>query len=148
MRPNFSAGIFFGWHIFGQETDQPLPLENGSSISGNQNRKLRSYSFFLSAHYYLGKENGFRPYIGVNGGAYFIHQKVEANNRIFEEGNWHSGLVPEAGFLLPVSWYANIHFNVKYNYAVAAGQSVSGEKTGYSYWGVNIGLAYFFSSIF
>jgi outer membrane protein len=148
IKHNFSVGFFFGWHIFGQQTDQPLIFKDGSSIAGNQDRKLRSYPFLLSVHYYLGKENNFRPYIGANGGAFFIQQKLEANNQIYEEGNWHLGLAPEAGFLLPVSWYANIHFNVKYNYAFEAGKSVTGAKTTYSYWGINIGLAYFFSSIF
>lgn len=147
LRPNFSVGLLLAWHTFEQKTDQTLQLQDGS-IEGEQTRTLRSYPFFLNAHYYLGQEHGFRPYIGANAGIYFINQKIESGNTVLDKSNWHFGVAPEAGFLIPLSWYANIHLNVRYNYAFKSGKTITGEALPQSYWGVSIGLAYFYSSLF
>lgn len=147
LKPNFSAGILLAWHTFEQKTDQTLQLKDGS-VQGEQTRILRSYPFFLNAHYYLGQEHKFRLYIGTNAGVYFINQQVESGNTVQDKSNWHFGLAPEAGFLIPLGWYANIHLNVRYNYGFTSGESITGEALPLSYWGISIGLAYFYSSLF
>lgn len=147
IRPNLSAGILLGWHSFQQTTDQPLTVKNGV-VSGEHTRWLRSYPFMLNAHFYLGREQGFRPYLGMNAGAYFITQTVETGNTELDKGVWHLGVMPEAGFLIPVGWFANLHLNARYNYAFKSAESISGSPVAQSYWSASLGLAYYFSYLF
>lgn len=147
FKPNFSAGILLAWHTFEQKTDQTLQLKEGS-VQGEQTRVIRSYPFFLNAHYYLGEDHKFRLYLGANAGIYFITERVEYGNTELDKSNWHLGLAPEAGLLIPLSWYANIHLSARYNYAFQSGETITGEALPQSYWGVSIGLAYFYSSLF
>ena len=147
IRPNLSAGILLGWHSFEQNSEEPVTVGN-TVISGENTRRLRTYPFMLNSYFYLGKEHGFRPYLGINAGAYFIAQEVEAGGMKYDKGNWQFGVIPQAGFLAPLGWYANLHLNARYNYAFKSGESISGEGMAQSYWSFNIGLAYYFSYLF
>ena len=147
IRPNFSAGILLGWYSFQQNSDQ-LFIVKDDTVSGMHTRRLRSYPFMLNTHFYLGTEQGFRLYLGMNAGAYFIAQQVETGNTQYDKSNWQFGVVPEAGFLIPLGWFANIHLNARYNYAFKSGESISGNPMAQSYWSAGIGLAYYFSYLF
>jgi len=54
-----------------------------------------------------------------------------------EQKNWHFGLAPEIGVLIPVGFSSNINVSVKWNYAFKADDSIN-----YNWFGFNIGYAF------
>lgn len=141
VQPNLSVGLSLSWNVLDQQTTRTISLEKGD-ITGKQFRYLNSFPLMLNAHYYWGEEFGFRPYLGINAGTYYTIQRVELGLVAFEAKNWHLGLAPEIGAVIPIGYSTNIILNARYNYAFKAGESVTKEKISYSYLGVNIGFVY------
>jgi outer membrane protein W len=71
------VGGSFSWNIWSYLTGETINIENGA-VTGTQIRYINSFPFFLNAHYYFGnKAETFRPYFGVNVGAYYILQRYD-----------------------------------------------------------------------
>jgi hypothetical protein len=98
-------------------------------------------------HYYFGKRKDLRFYMGANAGLYYILQRLDIGVWRIDSNNWHFGLAPEAGVLIPLDGQSHIIINLKYNYAFDAGTGLGGKEDNYySYWGLNFGFA--FSNMF
>ncbi len=136
-----SLGLESGWCVFGQRLDGVTNLPNGA-ISGTQIRELSALPFLVTGNYYfkpLGDE--ISPYISLGLGGYYITDKLSLGIFALQEDNLHFGVAPELGFLIPVG-DDYIKFALKYNRAVPAGKSTIGEKRGYSFMGINVGVAF------
>jgi outer membrane protein W len=143
IRPNISVGIYFGWQVFYWKTNNAISLKNGD-ISGKQYRHVNSLPIMLNAHLYLGGEECFRPYVGLNAGVYYVWQRFDMGLIALEDKKWHFGGAPEAGFTLPIS--DNIHWNLsgKLNYALASGDSeINKDSMNPMYLSFHIGFAYY-----
>jgi len=147
---NISAGLFFGWNIFDQRLNEPINIDGegyGGTISGTQLRYINSFPLMANIHYYVGKRKDVRFYLGAGAGVYYILQRLDLGVWRIDNDNWHFGLAPEAGILIPLDSQSHILVNLKYNYAFDSGTAIGGdEDNSYSYWGVNFGFA--FSNMF
>jgi len=135
-----TLGIALAWHVFNETTDGTIVLDQGA-LTGHQNRYVNSFPMMLTAHYYFGNRNQLWAYLGVGAGAYYMIQRFEIGVWAFEETHWHFGVVPEFGIQIPLS-EADFLINVKYNYAFASGEPIAGDPIDWTYWGINVGLAY------
>ena len=106
--PFMTVGFYAGWQVFYQQTTEPLQLDNGT-VSGKQFRYINSFPIMLNSHIWLGGEECFRPYVGLNVGAYYNWSRLTLGVRMIEEKNWQLGFAPEAGFTLPVG---DVHINL------------------------------------
>ncbi len=143
---NLSLGISFGWNVFNQRVNTPIQVKDETlegTVTGTQIRNVNSFPMMATLHLYIGKKREtLRLYFGTGVGTYYIIQRLEIGLVAFEENNWHIGVAPEAGVLLRFNRDVTMIFNAKYNYAFAAGESISGEDNDYAYWGFNIGFAW------
>jgi hypothetical protein len=136
-----SLGFETGWNVFGQRVDGVTVLSNGA-ISGTQIREFSAIPFLVTGNYHfksLWEE--ISPYISIGVGAYYITDKLSAGVFALQKDNLHFGVAPEFGFYIPAG-DGFIKLAIKYNRATPSGESTLGDKRGYSFLGLNVGLAF------
>jgi outer membrane protein W len=143
LTDDFSVGGSVSWNYWSEMTGETIPLKQGA-LSGTQIRYVNSIPLLLNATFYLGgRRDEFRPFFGLNAGAYYILQRLDMGIYSLDNDHWHFGLAPEAGFLLQVSSDTYLTAAGRYNYGLSSGETVSGDsKNTIAYWGINIGIAY------
>ena len=144
---NISGGLSLSWNIFDQRISDPIMLDEeefGGTITGTQTRYVNAFPLLANAHYYYGNRNDFRVFFGCGAGVYYILQRLDLGVWRLESNNWHFGLAPEAGILIPLGdGQSHIIVTGKYNHAFSSGKSLGGnEDNTYSYWSLNFGFAF------
>ena len=140
-----SFKLHIGWNLFDERVEDPINFSNESisgTISGVQIRTINIFPILLGYNIYLGDGRETRPYIGMNAGTYWIGQRLDIGVYKFQSDNWHFGIAPEFGFIIPVGRTTDFVVSGRYNYAFDAGTSVGGrENNFYSYWNIAIGIS-------
>jgi hypothetical protein len=121
IKPDLTIGLSFQWQVFWEKvfgtTDQ-----NGFTVTGNQWRYLNFFPLLVNAYKYWNDYGDFRPYVGLNTGAYIIENRFEIGGRRIQETNWHFGLAPAVGAQMPAGRLLGF-FEVRYNYAFKSGDT-------------------------
>jgi len=130
---NASVGLFFGWNVFNQEVDGTVEL-GAVDASGYQSRFVNALPLLATAHYYFGRASGPRTYVGAGVGTYWIENRLELGQTAITASNWHFGVAPEIGVIIPAQGMTDTYLSVKYNYASEAGDISR------SYWTFGIGF--------
>lgn len=137
LNPDLSIGVFFGWNVFHKALDGTISLGNVDA-SGYQDRFVNALPMLLTAHYYLGDRYGPRPYLGAGVGTYWIENRLELGVTSVTLSNWHFGVAPEVGVMIPTQGYSDTYLSAKYNHAFESG----GVTRGYWTFGVGIGTGF------
>jgi hypothetical protein len=142
-----SVGLTFGWNIFDEKSYEPINVDyDGASgtISGTQVRSVNSFPMMVSFHHHFGNRKDIRAFVGINTGVYYILQRLDMGVYRIDNDNWHFGLAPEAGAIIPFGDESTgAYLGVRYNYAVDSGTAFGGnEDNSYSFYEINIGLAF------
>jgi hypothetical protein len=96
----------------------------------------------LNSHIYIGGEDCFRPYVGINAGGYYVWERFEMGLIVLEDKGMRWGVAPEAGFTIPVG-DVHLQLGAKYNVAVAPSESnIFDNPQATSYVSFHIGFAY------
>lgn len=111
--PAVSAGFSFDLNYFYQN-----------------NRSIYAYPMLFNVHIYLGKNWGFKPFLGFGFGTYYFYTRSNLGSTY----TWHFGLSPEFGFAIRKFRNFGVLFSARYNYAFAAGG-----LNDQSYWTIKIG---------
>jgi hypothetical protein len=122
---NTSFGLNAAWNVMDDVRTETASV-GGVDITGKQFRYVNAWPILLSAHFYIGKQDGPRAYLGVNGGTYYIERLVDVGTFEVKDHNWHGGVAPEVGFAFPLrGGMGNTAFftSARYNYAFAAGDA-------------------------
>ncbi len=135
LNENMSAGIYIAWNVFANVTDELIRFDN-ADVSGVQYRYVNAFPIMATAHYYFGRRRGIRPYVGLGAGTYYAENRLEIGLTAFTTNNWHLGVAPEAGVIIPVNFNARALLNARYNYGFEAG----GMKL--SYWTIGVGIGW------
>jgi outer membrane protein W len=127
---NFSVGGRIAWNVFYEDTGWTLETINpksgdvgagGESIDVYAYRKhyMNIMPLMVTGHYTFNS-NKVIPYIGAGIGTYYIHQRNQVGIYIFDTDQWHFGVAPEAGIVIPFGQGSNwgVDINVRYNFAV------------------------------
>jgi opacity protein-like surface antigen len=137
---HFTLGFSFAWHVFDDRLTGTTQIEQGA-ITGTQRRYVNSLPFLLTGNYYLSRKGQFKTYIGAGAGAYYIVQRLDIGVWKKEESNWHFGVEAEVGTQFPLGDIEGV-VGIRYHYAFAAGETISGVERDYQYATVVVGLAY------
>jgi hypothetical protein len=148
VRPNASAGLLFGWNEFYHQTDEALPLENGT-ISGGQYRHLNVFPMLVTAKYYFNSTSEdasigtvLAPYVGLSTGTYYVRQLFDIGTREFTDDGWLFGLSPELGVLFPLRMGSVAMLSARYNYPFSGGNFLGDQSQSFQYWTISLGVAY------
>ena len=104
---SMTLGISAGWQTFSQKAFQSSELGESTTVTGTQYRYQNIFPALATAHLYFGAPDDGKMYFGAGAGTYWIERKTEVGLYAFTEKNWHWGLAPEFGFVLPsgsTSW--------------------------------------------
>jgi opacity protein-like surface antigen len=137
---NFTVGFAFAWHVFDDRLFGTTEFDRGA-ITGTQRRYINSVPFLLTGDYYLNRNNGVKPFIGVGAGAFYVVKDFDIGVWTEELSHWGFGLEGEAGFQFPLGEVEGIAA-LRYYYAFSVEETLSGEKNDLSYATAVIGLAY------
>ena len=141
-----SVGLMLGWNIFDEKNYDPINVqqENGSgTISGTQVRSINSFPLLVGLQHFFGNKKDMRTFVGINTGVYYILQRLDMGVYRIDNDNWHFGLAPEAGLIIPLDGDASLDLGARYNYAFDSGTALGGaENNFYSFWEINIGFAF------
>lgn len=143
-----SVGFMTGWNIFDEKSYEPIDLaggENGSgTISGTQVRSINSFPLLVGVHHHYGKKEDMRVFVGLNAGMYYILQRLDMGVYRLDNDNWHFGMAPEAGIIIPFDGEnTGFYLGARYNYAFDSGTALGGsENNFYSFYELNIGFAF------
>ena len=142
-----SVGFMAGWNIFDERNAEPINVISGTgsgTISGTQVRSINSFPLLVGLHHHYGKKDDMRAFIGLNTGLYYILQRLDIGTYRLDNDNWHFGLAPEAGVIIPFDGEdTGFYVGARYNYAFDSGTSLGGnENNFYSYWEINLGFAF------
>ena len=141
-----SVGFMSGWNIFAEKSYDPINIqqENGSgTISGRQVRSINSIPVLIGMQHFFGNKKDMRTFVGINTGVYYILQRLDMGVYRINNDNWHFGLAPEAGLIIPFDGDASLELGARYNYAFDSGTAFGGaENNFYSFWEINIGFAF------
>ncbi|UCG89197.1 MAG: outer membrane beta-barrel protein [Gemmatimonadota bacterium] len=135
VKDNVSVGLYLGWNVFAEKTDSLIEFNEATTVSGVQFRYVNAFPIMATAHYYFGQRRGIRPYVGTGLGTYYAENRLEIGTVAFQDKNWHLGVAPEVGVVIPISWNARAILNARYNYGLKSG----GTKLSYFTFGVGIG---------
>ena len=140
ISPQLSIGFLAGWNIFDELLHDATIDVNGSTISGTQIRFFNVFPILAKFGYFLGNpKSNFRPYASLGVGTYYIMQRLDIGLFHIEKDNWHLGLAPAIGILIPTD-YIFLQLNVRYHYAFAADDSITKQPFDISYMTYNIGI--------
>jgi hypothetical protein len=137
--PQISAGLSWSWRTFHENSDELIEFEGGAA-SGNQFRRFYVSPILAVFHFYLFDQYSnarFLPFAGLGIGTYWIEKKLDMGVYIISDSNWHFGLMPEVGFMVPVGYSS--HMIAAFHYDYAFGNNDAGP---YDYWGFKIGATF------
>ena len=143
-----SVGFMTGWNIFDEKSYEPINLSGGENasgtISGTQVRSVNSFPLLVGLHHHYGKRDDMRAFVGLNAGVYYILQRLDIGVYRLDNDNWHFGLAPEAGLIIPFDGdKTGIYLGARYNYAFDSGTTLGGnENNFYSFYEINIGFSF------
>ncbi len=133
--PNWSVGMLFGWNVFYEQTGETISF-GGVDVTGEQWRYVNAFPIMATAHYYLRMRGDIRPYIGTGVGTYYIENRMDIGRSSIVNDNWHFGLMPEVGVVVPVDWHVRMFLNARYNWALSSG------GVEHTYWTFGVGFGW------
>ena len=135
---NVGIGLTMGWNVFNDFVEKGSFTEGTRTVTANQYRYVNAFPVLANVTYYLDPDASVIPFGTIGMGTYRIIQRNEFGAFLLEEKNWHFGLYPEAGIILPTYGGADIFFSTRYNYAFQAGDA----SWDHSWLGFNVGISY------
>ncbi len=139
FRPQLSAGLSWAWRTFHENTDELITFDGGAA-SGNQFRTIYVSPILAVFHAYLydpWSNATILPYAGLGVGTYWIEKKLDMGIYTISDSNWHFGLAPEVGVMIPVGYSSQLIATFHYNYVFG-----NGDAGPYDFWGFKIGAAF------
>ena len=147
IKHRLTAGFSLRWDIFSAEIDKLMSVrsdELNGDISGKQWRYINTFPIMANMHYYFGNRNKVQFYLGGNAGLSYIRERFDIGVFTLEASNWHFTVVPEAGLTYPITRETRLYANLRYNYSVEAGNSITGDPSSFAYFGIDLGLAFYY----
>ena len=133
---NTSAGMHFGWNIITSQDDQVVQFNNATITGCAQIRYINAWPIYANAHYYFGRRNSVRPYIGANLGTIYEETRLDISTISVSDNAWHFAVAPEIGLIFPVDWHLKAHLSARYNYGFRASNRTV------QYFTIGLGLAW------
>ena len=130
----FDIGFNASWNVF-YEAESGSFIEGSTTFTGTQYRYVNAYPLMFTAYKSFGKSENFQPYIGLGVGAIKADHRKEMGLWYVDSNNWHFGVAPEIGAIIPTARSFDFLVSIRYNYGAKVNDSPS-----VSYLGLNLGI--------
>jgi hypothetical protein len=140
FRPATTIGIMGSWEVFHERVDESFTI-GSATVTGSQDRYINSFPIMLGLHRYFGEAGGRQPYIGLNGGGFVVIQTLRLGIAEWETDTWEWGVMPEAGFIIPIDRGSAFVVNARYSLALT-GEDLNDNDWNLSYWGIRAGFCW------
>ena len=135
VKDNVSIGGYFAWDFFNGASNEMASFPN-ADVSGLQRFYVNYLPIMVNSHYYVGQSENIRAYLGAGLGTVRTLQRTSIGTFDIQNNNWHFGIYPEVGFIVPVSDIGAITLGAKYHVAFETDDSIT-----YSYFSLNVGIS-------
>lgn len=119
-----TVGISAGWQTLDERAYRTSQLGSATTVTGTQYRYQNVFPALATAHLYFGSPETAKLYVGGGVGAYWIERRTEVGLYAFTEKNWHFGVAPEVGLVMPSGSTSWVVF-ARYHYAFEAGDQAA-----------------------
>jgi hypothetical protein len=117
ISPDIAAGVSIGWNGFYEKMPFATYQDGTSSISGIQFRYGTSVPIHINGFYFLGKEAGLNPFIGLGVGTIYTDFDTDIGLYNMGKNSWNFSVRPEIGFLYTFFDTLRSKFALRYNKA-------------------------------
>ncbi len=133
-----SFGFYLGWDFYNGSTREPFSADN-VDITGLRLFYVNSFPMMATAHYFFNDNGDIRPFLGAGLGTTRTLQRTEFGVlAAVQNDNWHLGMYPEFGLIIPSGTRGALTLSTKYNLAIETSDSFT-----YSYVSFHIGFTGF-----
>lgn len=133
-----SLGGLFTWTTFYEKLAGESYTQGVTTLTGTQYRYLNTYPILFQAHWYSNTDS-YEPrfYLGGGLGPYKIDQRTNVGVWSVQENNWHFGMSPEVGILLPMNMNTTFNVSFRYHYVFKVKDTID-----QSWFGLSVGFAW------
>lgn len=124
LTERFSSGISAGWKVFYDEKEGSF-TSNTQTITGRQYRYINAIPVYLTFDFYKNEEEKIRPYGGFGLGTIWVERRTDMGIYTGSDNNWHFGIAPEIGLMVPLGLRTSIYASLNYNVALKAKESIT-----------------------
>ncbi len=144
---HFSAGLVLGYNLWSDVyrgvTQQFAYNDLKGAINGTQVHTMNSFTFMVGGRWIFGGSRDVRPYLGLAAGTITSSQTLDVSLFRFQETNWHVGVAPSLGLLVPIDYGTSLDVSGRFSYAMPSGTSLYGTTNNtLSHWSVNVGFTW------
>ncbi len=114
-----TLGATVQWTGFYEKLDRATFEAEGIAITSTVWKEFYILPIYVNTKYHFLEEGMFLPYAGLSAGVSYIEQLAQAGTYKFSKINWHFGIAPEVGTLIPMGIEKTWGFNVMLRYQMA-----------------------------
>lgn len=143
-----SAGLVLGYNLWSdvyRGVTQQYTISDGlkGAINGTQVHTVNSFTLMAGGRYLFGGSRDVRPFVGLAAGAVTSSQALEVSFVRFTETNWHLGVAPSFGLLIPMSYNSMLDLSARFSYGFPSGQALYDvSQNTISFWSINAGFTF------
>lgn len=147
FQDHISVGLVTGFNmwsdVYRDRTHQFQSGEYDAAINGTQVHTVNSFTIMAGSRYVFGRSRDVRPFVGVAAGAVTSNQVLDVGFVEFNEVNWHFGVAPSVGLLLPISYQTMVDLSAKLSYGFPSGTPLYDASThAIAFWSINAGITF------
>ena len=135
MTENLSVGWYAAWDFFNGDAEGTENFGN-VDVTGQKRYFVNSFPLMVNAHYYLS-QSPVKTYAGGGIGAVRTLKRTSIGTYNIQDNNWHFGLYPEIGTIIPVTNWVKMNMAARYNLAFKSDDSIA-----VNYLSFSIGVSY------
>ncbi|MCX6140099.1 MAG: hypothetical protein NTX15_04595 [Candidatus Kapabacteria bacterium] len=142
-----SAGLVLGYNVWSDVyrgvTQQYKINDLQGAVNGTQVHTVNSFTLMAGGRYLFGGSRDVRPFFGLAAGAVTSAQALEVSLVRFTETNWHLGVAPSVGLLIPMSFNSMLDLSARFSYGFPSGQALYNvSQNTISFWSINAGFTF------
>jgi hypothetical protein len=144
---HISVGVVGGYNMWSDVfRDRTHEFQSGAydaAINGTQVHTVNSFTIMAGSRYVFGRSRDVRPFVGVAAGAVTSNQVLDVGFVEFNEVNWHLGVAPSVGLLIPVSFQTMVDLSARMSYGFPSGTALYDASThAIAFWSINAGITF------
>lgn len=147
VQDHISVGLVAGYNmwsdVYRNRTHHFQSGEYEAAMNGTQVHTVNAFTIMAGSRYVFGRSRDVRPFVGLAAGAVTSNQVLDVGFVEFNETNWHFGVAPSVGLLIPVSFQTMVDLSARMSYGFPSGTPLYDASThAIAFWSINAGITF------